>query len=84
MNDPAPCPGRHDRVRHGSGRLSSRALWILAVVFTVATTGSLVLVALDLVIGRPAAGDVFIASLNSLVVFVLWRRISEQARVHRS
>jgi hypothetical protein len=53
-------------------------------VFTVATTGSLVLVALDLVIGRPAAGDVFITFLNSVVVFVLWRRISEQARAHRS
>lgn len=84
MNDPAPFPGRHDRVRHGSGRLSSRALWILAVVFTVATTGSLVLVTLDLVIGRPAAGDVFITFLNSLVAFVLWRRISEQARAHRN
>ena len=80
MNDPAPLPGRHDRVRHGSGRLSWRALWILAVVFTVATTGYLVLVALDLVIGRPAAGDIFIAFLNSLVALVLWRRISEQAR----
>ncbi|WP_251043168.1 hypothetical protein [Arthrobacter sp. ISL-69] len=51
-------------------------------MFTVATTGSLVLVALDLAIGRPAAGDVFITFLNSLVVFVLWRRISEQARAH--
>lgn len=80
MSDLAPRPGRPDRVRHGSGWLSSRVLWILAVVFTVAAAGSLVLVAVDLVIGRPAAGDVFIAFLNGVAAVVLWRRISDQAR----
>jgi hypothetical protein len=70
MSDPAPRPGRPARVQR-----------ILAVVFTVAAAGSLALVAVDLMIGRPAAGDVFIAVLNSLVAVVLWRRLSEQARV---
>jgi hypothetical protein len=52
---------------------------ILAVVFTVAAVGSLVLVAADLFVGRPAGGDGFIAVLNSFVAVVLWRRLSEQA-----
>jgi hypothetical protein len=55
-------------------------LRILAVVFTVAAAGSLVLVAVDLAVGRPADGDVFIAVLNSFVAVVLWRRFSERAR----
>ncbi|WP_454698246.1 hypothetical protein [Arthrobacter humicola] len=53
---------------------------ILAVVFTVAAGGSLVLVAVHLVAGRPAAGVVFIAVPNSFVAAVLWRRFSERAR----
>jgi hypothetical protein len=80
MNDPAPRPGGPDRVRHDQGWPSSRVLRILAVVFTVAAAGSLVLLAVDLVIARPAAGDAFIAFLNSLAAVVLWRRSSEQAR----
>lgn len=69
MSDPAPRPGRPFRV-----------LRILAVVFTVAAVGSVALVAVDLMIGRPAAGDVFIAVLNSVVAVVLWRRLSKEAR----
>jgi hypothetical protein len=57
-----------------------RVLRFLAVVFTVAAAGSLVLVVLDLVIGRPAAGDVFITVLNALAAWWLWRKVSEQAR----
>jgi hypothetical protein len=43
------------------------------VLFTVAATASLVLVAIDVFIGRPAAGDLFIAGLNALAAVVLWR-----------
>lgn len=46
---------------------------VLAAVFTVAAVGSVVLVAMDLVVGRPAAGDLFIAFLNSLAAVALWR-----------
>ncbi|GAC1378330.1 MAG: hypothetical protein NVSMB43_20010 [Pseudarthrobacter sp.] len=59
---------------------SPRILRFLAVVFTVAAAGSLVLVGLDLVIDRPAAHDVFIAVLNGLAAFLLWRKVSENAR----
>jgi hypothetical protein len=50
------------------------------VVFTVAAAGALALVVLDLFIGRPAAGDVFITVLNGLAAFVLWRRVLAQTR----
>lgn len=69
MCDPAPRPGRPNRV-----------LRILAVVFTTATVGSMVLVAVDLVVGRPVAGDVFIAFLNSLAAVALWRFSFERRR----
>lgn len=69
MIDPAPRPGRP----HG-------VLGILAVVFAVAAIGSLVLVAVDLAIGRPAAGDVFIAFLNSAAAVMLWRWKSDNER----
>lgn len=62
MTDPVLRPGRP----HG-------VLGILAVVFGVAAIGSLVLVAVDLAIGRPAAGDAFIAFLNSVAAVMLWR-----------
>lgn len=62
MTDPVLRPGR-----------PSRVLGILAVVFAVAAVGSLVLVAVDLAIGRPAAGDAFIALLNSAAAVMLWR-----------
>lgn len=69
MIDPAPRPGRP----HG-------VLRILAVVFSVAAVGSLVLVAVDLAIGRPASGDVFIAFLNTMAAVMLWRWRSENER----
>jgi hypothetical protein len=50
------------------------------VVFTVAAIGSVVLVVVDLVVGRPAAGDLFIGFLNGLVAVVLWRIRSETRR----
>jgi hypothetical protein len=42
------------------------------VVFTVAALGSVVLVVVDLVVGRPAAGDLFIVFLNGLAAVILW------------
>jgi hypothetical protein len=53
---------------------------VLALVFTGAAIGSVVLVAVDLVVGRPAAGDLFIAFLNSLAAVALWRLSSEMRR----
>jgi hypothetical protein len=69
MTDPAPRSGRPNGV-----------LRILAVVFAVAAVGSLVLVTVDLAIGRPASGDVFIAFLNSVAAVMLWRWRSENER----
>ncbi|TNB67187.1 hypothetical protein FHJ30_20645 [Arthrobacter sp. BB-1] len=66
MTDPAPRPSRPHRV-----------LRILAAVFMVAAVESLVLVAVDLAIGRSASGDVFIAFLNSVAAVTLWRWRSE-------
>ena len=80
MTEPAPRDGGPDRAGRGAGLDSPRVLRVLAVVFTVAAAGALALVVLDLVIGRPAAGDVFIAILNALAAFVLWRRVLEQSR----
>lgn len=62
MTDPASRPARP----HG-------VLRVLAVVFAVAAVGSLVLVAVDLAIGRPSSGDAFIVFLNSVVAVMLWR-----------
>ena len=62
MTNPAGRAGRP----HG-------VLSILAVAFVLAATGSLVLVVVDFLIGRPASGDVFIAILNSFVALALWR-----------
>jgi hypothetical protein len=50
------------------------------VVFTVAAIGSVVLVAVDVIVGRSAAGDLFIAFLNSLSAVALWRISSETGR----
>ena len=63
---------------HASRARPQRVLRILVVVFVLALAGSLALVAVDLLVGRPAGGDVFIAALNSFVVVVLWRRLAEQ------
>ena len=81
MSDQPQHSSRPGRVPHGAGMEESpRVLKFLAVVFTVAAAGSLTLVALDLVIGRPAAGDIFITVLNALAAFLLWRKASKHAR----
>ncbi|MCQ6270980.1 hypothetical protein M8J71_10845 [Pseudarthrobacter sp. R1] len=80
MSDPAPHPGRGSEARRGSAWPSPLVRRVLAVVFTVAAIGSVVLVAVDLIVGRPAAGDLFIAFLNTLTAVVLWRISSETRR----
>ncbi|MET4592720.1 hypothetical protein [Arthrobacter sp. 754] len=80
MTEPVPRDSRPVRAGRGAGLDSPRVLRVLAVVFTVAAAGALALVVLDLVIARPAAGDVFITALNALAAFLLWRRVLEQSR----
>lgn len=45
---------------------------VVAVFFSVAVLGMLVLVAVDLAVGRPLAGDLFVAGLNGVVAAALW------------
>jgi hypothetical protein len=80
MTDPVPRDKRPVRAGRGAVPDSPRVLRVLAVVFTVAAAGALALVVLDLVIARPAAGDVFITVLNAPAAFLLWRRVLEQSR----
>jgi hypothetical protein len=77
MTEPAP---RGNLSGRGAGLDSPRVLRVLAVVFTLAAAGALALVALDLFIARPEAGDAFITVLNGLAAFVLWRRVLAQTR----
>lgn len=74
MSEPAPL-GRGDR-----GHQGRRWLRLLAVLFTAATGVSLMLVAVDLLIGRPAAGDLFIMFLNALTAAVLWPLVNRHSR----
>jgi hypothetical protein len=55
--------GRCGRPRTGPGY--SRIQRILALIFTSAAAACWVLVAADVVVGRPAGGNVFIATLNT-------------------
>lgn len=71
MTDPASRPGP------GRAHRGLRWFCFLAALFTVATAASLVLVAVDLFIGRPAAGDLFIVGLNALAAVVLWRFVAK-------
>jgi anti-sigma-K factor RskA len=80
MDGLTPRDGRPHRAEHGAGWESPRTWRVLTVVFTVAAAGSLVLVIADLLVGRPAAGDVFIAALNSLAAAVLWHRFARAGR----
>ena len=60
-----------------------RSMKILAVVFSVAAVASVVLVvlvAVDLIVGRPAAGDIYIAVLNSAVAAACWWMASASRR----
>lgn len=69
-----------DSVEPGQGR-RFRPAWhgtaagVLAVVFTAVAAGCLVLVALDHMIGRPAAEDHYLAGLNAVAAgdFRRWR-----------
>lgn len=72
MSDPAPRPGHNSEARRASAWMSPRTWRVLGVVFTVAALGSVVLVVVDLVVGRPAAGDLFIVFLNGLAAVILW------------
>ncbi|WP_181405883.1 hypothetical protein [Pseudarthrobacter phenanthrenivorans] len=53
---------------------------ILTVVFSVAAVASGVLVAVDLIVGRPAAGDIYIAVLNGVVAAACWWMASASRR----
>ena len=72
MSNPAPRPGHKGEVRRASAWMSPRTCRVLAVVFTVAALGSVVLVVVDLAVGRPVAGDLFIVFLNGLAAVILW------------
>ena len=72
MSDPAPRPGHSSEARAASAWLSPRTCRVLAVVFTVVALGSVLLVVVDLLVGRPAAGDLFIVFLNGLAAVILW------------
>lgn len=65
---------------HGRRPPTGRSMKILAVVFSIAAGTSVVLVAVDLIIGRPAAGDIYIAVLNSAVAAVCWWMASASRR----
>jgi hypothetical protein len=71
MTEPAPRPGTD------SARRGLRWFRFLAVLFTVAAAAFLVLVGVDVFIGRPTAGDLFIAGLNALTAVVLWRFVAK-------
>jgi len=60
------------KATRASAWLSTRTWRVLGDVFTVAALGSVVLVVVDLVVGRPAAGDLFIVFLNGLAAVILW------------
>lgn len=49
-----------------------------AALFTVAAAALLLVVGVDLFIGRPAGGDLFSAGLNALAAVVLWRLVAKQ------
>ena len=78
MDDLAP-PDSGPRGRSGHGIGWFRAYRVLSWVFTLVAVGSFALVCLDIVIGRPMAGDVFITTLNALAALVLWRRMLVKA-----
>ncbi|PVZ55197.1 hypothetical protein C9424_14135 [Arthrobacter sp. H-02-3] len=53
--------------------LPRKVLPVLAVVFSAAALGSVVLAVVDLAVGRAAAGDGFIAGLNGAMAALFWR-----------
>jgi hypothetical protein len=64
--------------RDGSGKASPagglppKVLLVLAGVFSAAALGCLVLIGVDLSIGRPVSGDLFIGGLNAILAVVFW------------
>ena len=75
MSDADPSRTNGRAARPGRAVLPRKVLLVLAVVFSGVAVGSLVLVGVDLAIGRAAAGDLFISVLNgaTAAVFWLWR-----------
>ena len=72
MND-ADHTGTNGRVgRPGGAWFSPKVLLVLAVIFSAAAAGCIVLVAVDVAIGRPVAGDAFVAGLNGCMAAVFW------------
>ena len=66
-------PGPLDALRGPAARCCpGKPLLVLAVVLSAVALGSLVLVGVDLAIGRAAAGDLFIAVLNGVMAAVFW------------
>jgi hypothetical protein len=45
---------------------------VLAGVFSAAALGCLVLIGVDLSIGRPVSGDLFTGGLNAILTAVFW------------
>lgn len=72
MGDPAEQHHRRPGPGPGIGLASARVQRILGLIFSAAAAGCWVLVAADLVIDRPAGGDVFIAVLNSAAAAAFW------------
>jgi hypothetical protein len=59
--------------RGGSGAvLAPGVLLVLAGVFSAVTVGCLVLVAVDLMVGRPVSGDLYVAGLNGVLAAIFW------------
>jgi hypothetical protein len=57
----------------GSGAVvSPKVLLVLAMVFSAVTLGCFVLVAVDLTVGRPVSGDLYVAGLNGVLAVVFW------------
>ena len=59
MRDADPAARDGSQTASHSGRLPSQALMVLAGVFSAAALGCLVLIGVDLSIGRPVSGDLF-------------------------
>jgi hypothetical protein len=71
MSDADPASvGAREHAR--AALLPRRVLLVLAVVFSAVALGLLVLVGVDLAIGRPVRGHVFMAGLNGEMATVFW------------
>jgi hypothetical protein len=53
-------------------RMPPKVLLVLADVFSATALGCLVLIGMDLSIGRPVSGDLFIGGLNAILADVFW------------